>query len=69
MKYRNIKIIVVISIIIGIYALFGHITFLVLSQLPAPIIGFSIAIIETIFLFMIIPILYLRHLNKIKNIK
>ena len=69
MKYRNIKIVVVISIIIGIYALFGHITFLMLAQLPYLMIGFSIAIIETIFLFFIIPILYLIHLNKSKIIK
>ena len=72
MKYENIKVIVVVSICIGCFILFLQIgNTITLSDYAGVLFFLTMlyAIPMTLFLFIVIPIAYLRHLNKIGNIK
>ena len=71
MKYSYIRIIVIITLFVGIYPICGLIA-AVIQQEEGSVVSILYFIViygifATIFLFGVIPICYLRHLNKIKN--
>ena len=66
MRYEDIKVVVVISICFGCFVLLIQISNLCYENIWSTMfMGYIFVIIETILLFIAIPILYLRHLNKI----
>lgn len=78
MDYKKTKILVIISIIVGVIisiSMGGYANlYYIHGDLPKGTSYFLmftsfIIIIETITLFIVIPTLYLRYINKIKNSK